>query len=164
MIKRIALHDCTGQCPQMIVRTEAEVAAGDGILLLKDPTTASEGPPNREASAVVATNACVSLWTRQAMAGPVTVVLTDESQDYDGGPVFRGTLQTPGRRLAFVSSDGKLLLEAQVKNTSTFVMILANDRKSPSKLVCVVEDHSIDAGDVLETLGCLLPNPFWKMH
>lgn len=118
----------------------------DGILFIYDPAINAK-PPIPPEDRVQSSSSYVALRAYHDSDGPITLVLTNNNQGRSSSAIFRGLLNTPGRKLAFHNSQGKALIQAAVSNTSTYVTIFTDDRNYPSKFVCLV-DRPEDPEDI----------------
>ena len=126
-------------------RHEIASTIAEGAVFLCDPAR-SGGLKPLPGEPVVSSAACIAFRTQAAELGPVTLVFAVEEQDYDGVQIFEGTVPTVGRKLAFTTSAGGVLIQVAVTSAETHVRVHANHRKVPTKLVCIVEDPSDRSG------------------
>jgi hypothetical protein len=115
------------------------LAVPHGVVFIYDPTMTNIAvPPDTGAGPILATSNCVSVWTLHEVDGETTITLTTAYDGDDCELVFRGVIETNGRRVAINDSSCEALLETQLSNSRPEIEIYANDPTTPTKLVCVV--------------------------
>ncbi len=117
-----------------------------GILFVLDPTHRKILVPQYDDNAVCSRNpTCISIAARAEVDGEV-VVRFSEGPPPDGGTwieVLREyPLETPGRRLAVVTSEMVTLCESQVNQQVTPVSIFVNPLESPDEIWIEMTDSA----------------------
>lgn len=114
------------------------LAVPHGVVFIYDPTMTNIAvPPDTGAAPLLATSTCVSVWTLHEVDGETTITLTSAYYGDDCELVFRGVIETNGRRVAINDSSGEALLDTRLSNSRPEIEIYANDPTTPTKLVCV---------------------------
>lgn len=97
-----------------------------------------EIPPHSPTSVTSANESCVSVNALADVDGEVTIILANH---LEAAPteqlklVFEGTVATPGRKIAVVTSENVNLLETEVTGTQSAIEIFVDDQAFPSKIV-----------------------------
>lgn len=116
--------------------TAITAAIPNAIVFLLDPQRQPITVPPYVPGSVTASNAsCISIGTASDVDGEVTLRLNDPSQPSDGETlleIFDGSLETPSRRIALVTSQNALLLESEVVGVVSRVTIEVDDLRWPS--------------------------------
>ena len=115
---------------------EATIAVEHARIFILDPCNKNVIAPEYVMGRAIASNAtCVSVATISEVDGEVTVHLHRQPT---GTPplrhqkVFEGFIETPGNRLAVVTSTFARILEIEVANVRTSVSVFINDPQSPT--------------------------------
>jgi hypothetical protein len=115
---------------------EKRVSLPDGILFVLDPgNRATKAPQYTPGKVSAATSTCVSIATIADVDGPVIVRFgskPDENIDPGFLPVFEGTLQTPSRSLAVVTSTSEKVASGHVDANQASLTIYVDSIRSPS--------------------------------
>lgn len=115
---------------------EATLSVPNAIVFLFDTATKNVKVPEYINDAIVASNkSCVSVGTQPDVDGEVTIKLANKFTDLEKGPyelVFSGYIDTPGKKIAVVTSEFEKLLEMGVPNMKTEVHVWVDDQKYPS--------------------------------
>jgi hypothetical protein len=99
-------------------------------------------PEYSEQSVTAATPSCVSVRVVCYVDGEVTVRLVSEPSEVDLDrlvAVFLGTIETPNRRVAVVTSENEKSLEIEVPNEVTRMRVFVNRTDFPDEVIVVVE-------------------------
>src|SRR5947209_16273334 len=113
------------------------IAVPNAILFVQDPTNRGVSIPAWSAGSLVASNAtCISVATIGEVDGEVEVGLAGHVDPAAASgastKVFEGPLDTPGRKITIVASDGKAIADMEVPGTRTRVAIWINRTDFPS--------------------------------
>lgn len=114
--------------------SRAVLSPPNAILFVLDPTNDDVMVPGYvDGELAAATPTCVSFGTRADVDGDTEIVLelspivaTELRQ------AFRGVIQTPGGKVAVVTSEFESVLEADFSSTSVEVSIWADDLRNPA--------------------------------
>jgi len=109
-----------------------------GVVFLFDPSAIVTVPDDTGAGPVLATEDCVSLWTVHDTEGLTTLTLTDGEEISTGEMVFQGTLNAPGKRLAFNTSGCDAIIEIGLESVRPHLVVYADVAGEPSCLLCCV--------------------------
>lgn len=116
--------------------SEVTVAVPNAILFVVDPKNRdAEVPVYDIGKLVCATRSCVSVATISDVDGDVAVTLSPRSDSdlaSDRLVVFSGTVQTPNRRIAVVTSQLQVLLETDVSGSECPISIAVDDSGAAS--------------------------------
>jgi hypothetical protein len=84
---------------------------------------------------------CVSVMTIADVDGDVTVGLAPSASELPAGKreVYRGSLRTPGKKLAIVTSQNEKLVEIDVDSDCTGIVITVDDEQHPSEVWVAAE-------------------------
>jgi hypothetical protein len=86
--------------------------------------------------AIAATPTCVSVGTLAETDGPTQITLTDEDVPLDGlASMYRGSLDTPLRRVAVQSVEGDQIGEISVPGIASTIEVFGSDPYEPDRLV-----------------------------
>jgi len=114
----------------------------NAIVFVFDPSHPDIIIPEYIPGEVVASNpACISVATLPDADGAVTLRLGVGSVDRSDPalkPVFDGALETPGGRVAIVTSDSRPVLEQAVNGPTTGLTIAVDDTNSPGVIEVIV--------------------------
>ncbi|HVG87237.1 MAG TPA: hypothetical protein VM734_05445 [Kofleriaceae bacterium] len=117
------------------------VSVPNAIIFVMDPTNSDASvPAYRHGEVTAATSTCVSVATLPEVDGDITVRLAERGSDPENDglvPVFDGVLETPGGKVAIVTSELESVLEAYTAGATTRVTISVDEVTSPG-LVHVV--------------------------
>jgi hypothetical protein len=115
------------------------LAPPHAILFVFDPSNKRVQVPEYVAGELIAVNStAVSVGTQAEVDGETTVTLgsRNEALDLSGfEKVFEGKVETPGRRLAVVTSERHTILEAEVGGTESKIAVWADDGRSPGHII-----------------------------
>lgn len=92
-------------------------------------------------AATAATESCIAVNTQAAVDGDVTVRLgreTPAAQKEGGQMVFRGNINTPGMKLAVVTSERETILDTKAPGGRTTVAISVDDPSGARVIVVEV--------------------------
>lgn len=118
---------------------EATISVPHGIVFVLDPSNRGVVIPAYVDGEVISSNpTCVSVATVPEVDGDLTLRLGKSVTPTNKSilVVFDGLIETPGKRLAIGTPDIDVVLEIDVSEVLTYVVIQVDDPKSP-KLVCV---------------------------
>lgn len=119
---------------------KVEMYLSDGIVFLVDPTNRSaEVPEYHPNHTVGATDSCVSIATIPAVDGTVTISLEMNDGTSPMRRIFQGSVVTPGRRLALVSSQFVEGVSLDVQSLAVDVSIFADRVENPRKIAVFVQ-------------------------
>lgn len=105
------------------------------LVLLLDPSIATI-PQTMADNLIVATDSCIAIGCTAEDDGSTEVTL-GPAQAVDPGysPAFEGAIQTPSGVLEIQSVLGETILQTQVQDQETQVVVWVNDQKEPDKIV-----------------------------
>jgi len=119
------------------------LAPPHAILFILDPSNKNVEIPEYVDGELTAENhSCISVGTQPDVDGDTSVTLGRRSErvDLTGlSRVFEGSIQTPGRKIAIVTSESQSVLEQNIDSTESEVSIWADDAKNPSRVTVVIE-------------------------
>lgn len=119
---------------------EAKAVVPNAIVFVLDPSNKGAVVPEyAPGNTVAATESCVSIAALAEVDGPTTVRLgtpLSESERLGCVELFEGVVQTPGNRLAIVTSHLERLLEVQVAAATARIAVYADDPRSAG-MICV---------------------------
>lgn len=121
---------------------EAIISVPHGIVFVLDPSNREVVIPAYVDGEVISSNpTCVSVATVPEVDGDLTLRLGKSATPADKSilVVFEGLIETPGKRLAIGTPDIDAVLETDVPDVLTYIVIQVDDPKSPN-LVCVSVD------------------------
>lgn len=91
--------------------------------------------PEHDRTQIVSFNEfCLSVRAMSDVDGSVQIALNEGSSGVSMIEVFAGTLNTPSRRIAIVSSSNEKLLETEVPENRTGVVVLVDEKNFPSRI------------------------------
>ncbi|WP_437485327.1 hypothetical protein WME75_00580 [Sorangium sp. So ce1014] len=116
------------------------------IIFVFDPSNSSMDVPVYDPGRTVSFNAsCVSIRTIADVDGDVTVTL---AADLPPGTiagsteVFRGLIDTPGERVALVTSENRALLEMNINRRRVPIRVLVDDEMHPARIWVELLDNA----------------------
>lgn len=119
------------------------------IIFIFDPSNDSIEVPEYNAERVASSStSCVSIRTIADVDGDVTATLAMQppiETTIGSVEVFRGTIDTPGGRVALVTSENKTLLEMKVSRPRASVRVLVDDEMHPARIWVEILDNISDA-------------------
>ena len=122
---------------------KTNLAVPNAILFIVDPTnTAAVVPEYVLGEATAATPSCISVATIADVDGEVTVRLCAASSDVARSTpvrVFDGSVDTPGRVLAIVTSDFDQVLKITTPTAVTRIVVRVDDVQSPANVSVDIE-------------------------
>lgn len=117
---------------------KSKLAVPNAILFVLDPTNeAAVVPEYMPGEAAAATPSCVSIATIVDVDGDVIVGLCAPLDDVTFSTpvqVFAGSVETPRRVLAVVTSEFDRVLEIATPSTATRIIVKVDDVQSPTKV------------------------------
>lgn len=109
------------------------------IVFVLDPGHPDPIVPEFVPGEPVAANAtCISVATLPEVDGEVAIRIGDDPASPELEEVFAGVVETPGRRLAVLTSDGRVVLETAVSEDVSRMMIAVDDPRAPGILEVTV--------------------------
>jgi hypothetical protein len=119
------------------------LAPPHAILFIFDPSNKNVEIPEYVDGELTAENhGCISVGTQPDVDGETTVTLGRHSEGVDLtglSRVFEGRIETPGRKLAIVTSESQSILERDLGSTEAEVSIWVDDAKNPGRVTVMIE-------------------------
>ncbi|WP_129573551.1 MULTISPECIES: hypothetical protein [Sorangium] len=116
------------------------------IVFVFDPSNSDVDVSAYDPGQVVSANAsCVSIRTMADVDGDVTLTLGADLPPgitTGGIEVFRGTIDTPGGKVALVTSEDRVLLEMMDSRPRVPVRVLVDDEIHPARLWVELVDNA----------------------
>lgn len=116
------------------------IAVPNAIIFVLDPSNKRVLVPDYAPGETIAANStCVSVATAAEVDGEVSLHLgqpLSDSEKSGCAQIFRGSIETPGRKLAIVTSGFERVLETDVSAFVTRVTISTDAPSSPG-VICV---------------------------
>lgn len=119
-------------------RMETTYTPPHPIAFLFDPSNENMEVPAYDPERVVSFNAsCVSIRTISDVDGDVTAALDVRSpleMRVGDVEVFRGVVDTPGKKVALVTSENQVLIEMETNRSKVPVRVLVDDEVHPARI------------------------------
>jgi hypothetical protein len=128
--------------------TSTMISPPNAILLIMDPGNAEAViPQSMNDGLVAATRSCVVVGTQAFVDGETAVSLCF---DWEGPPedlmrVFDGSVLTPQRKLAVMTSELETVLERDVEQSEVSISIWVDDLKNPARVIVRAQPDSVPA-------------------
>jgi hypothetical protein len=118
--------------------TSIMVSPPHPVLLIMDPgNDAAVIPESMDGKPVAATSSCVAVGTQASVDGETAVSLVFGSYDPPGelSCVFDGSVLTPQRKLAVLTSELKPVIERNVGQSEVRISIWVDDLENPAQVI-----------------------------
>lgn len=117
---------------------EVTLAPPNSIVFVADPTHDHKIAEDLGSALVTSTRSSIAIGTLAQMDGETTIRLDTRYASPEGILVFDNTLDTPGKRVAVITSSMDEILSMEVSQSRSHVRVWVNDPREPDLILVEV--------------------------